>query len=78
MLLDASHHELRVPFLVVVIVIRNGMELCATLATWGGLVLNAISQLASLDAMETVCVLTNATATLGLVVSFVPRRLPFQ
>jgi hypothetical protein len=32
-LLDASHHELRVPFLVVVIVIRNGMELCATLAT---------------------------------------------
>ncbi len=77
MLLAASLRELRALYPVAVIVICNGMEPCATLAMWGGLVLNAASQLASLDAMGTVCVLTNVTATLGLVASFAPRQLPF-
>ncbi len=76
MLLAAFHRELPAPFQAVVIVILNGMEPCATFATQGGLVLNATSQPASLDAMGTVCALTNATATLGLVASFAPRRLP--
>jgi hypothetical protein len=75
-LLAVSLHELRALYPVAAIVIRNGMEPCATLATWGGLVLNATSQLASLAATGTVCALMNATATLGLVASFAPRRLP--
>ncbi len=77
-LLAVSLHELRALYPVAAIVIRNGMEPCATLATWGGLVLNATSQLASLDATGIVCALTNATATLGLVASFAPHRLPCQ
>ena len=77
MLLAVYHRELRVLCPVVAIVIRNGTEPYATLATWGGLALNATSQLVSLDAMAIVCVLENATATLGLVASFAPRRLPW-
>ncbi len=75
-LLAVSHRELHVPYPVVAIVIRNGMEPCAILATWGGLVFNATSQHVSLDVTETVYVRKNATATLGSVASFAPRRLP--